>query len=158
MGWSTSQDRRFLRHCETGSSLCQGWVTHGRDGGRQDLATWAVSHSSRFCSPQGNPRPMWHVVELFSKQLQTSSLYGYLLKSNGPYHLIHTAFRVWCVLILPAPAAQAMVSRLQRSDAGGTTSLLLFPPCSSWTCQAPGASNIRWNRTPLPPSRANPGL
>lgn len=101
IGWSMSQGRRFLCHCETGSSLHQSRVTHGEGAvGRQDLATWAVAHSSRFCSPRDNSRLMWHVVKLLSKGLQSLSLSGHL-NSNGPYHLIHAAHMAWHVLILP---------------------------------------------------------
>lgn len=162
IGWSTSQGRRLLCHCETGSSLCHSRVTHGaggREGKRQDLATWAVSHSGRFSSPRHSPGPMWHVVKLFGKGLQSLSLSGYLLNSNRPYPLIRAAYRAWHVRFSPAPAAQMMVSRLQRKQCWWDWEPPApFPPAAVRPARPQKPAISAWDRTSLPHRMAKPGL
>lgn len=137
IGWSESQGRRFLCHCEPGSSLCQSRVTHG-GGGRQDLATWAVSHSSRFCSPRDNPRTVWHMAKLLSKGLQSLSLSGHLPNSKGPHQFMqHTG------LTHPHPACSP--------NDGGCTGVVLVGPgvsCSFPLQQSDLAGPRSWEYPP----------
>lgn len=115
-------------------------------GGRQDLATWAVSHSSRFCSPRDNPRTVWHMAKLLSKGLQSLSLSGHLPNSKGPHQFMqHTRLDTSSSCLLPkrwGKAAQEWCWWDQESPAPF--------PCSSRTWQAPGAGNIRLGQDATP--------
>lgn len=105
---------------------------------RQDLATWAVSHSSRFCSPRDNPRTVWHMAKLLSKGLQSLSLSGHLPNSKGPHQFMqHTG------LTHPHPACSP--------NDGGCTGVVLVGPgvsCSFPLQQSDLAGPRSWEYPP----------